>query len=108
MGPFKEDKIVDIYDSFDALFFPSLEEGFGLPILEAQARGIPVIVFKNAEIPEEVCKYCIKIENELPSIDEIVSFKEKFEKEMIDYARKFTWNKTIKDTIEIYEKILAQ
>ncbi|MGC8680355.1 MAG: glycosyltransferase, partial [Candidatus Micrarchaeia archaeon] len=37
-----EEKIVEIYDSFDVFVFPSLYEGFGLPILEAQARGLPV------------------------------------------------------------------
>ena len=38
--------IIDIYDSFDAFVFPSLYEGFGLPIFEAQARGLPVVIYK--------------------------------------------------------------
>ncbi|MGC8649296.1 MAG: glycosyltransferase, partial [Candidatus Micrarchaeia archaeon] len=58
MGFAPDDKIVDIYDSFDAFVFPSLYEGFGLPILEAQARGLPVIIYKYGKIPKEVRKYC--------------------------------------------------
>ncbi|WP_338598644.1 glycosyltransferase [Sulfolobus tengchongensis] len=103
-GPFKDEDIITIYDSFDAFFLPSKEEGFGLPILEAQSRGVPVIVFKDSLIPEEVCKYCIKINDELPSIEEIKEFKEKYEKEMIKYAKQFTWDKTAKETLKIYEK----
>ncbi len=37
------DKLVSIYKESDLLLFPSLYEGFGIPILEAQATGIPVI-----------------------------------------------------------------
>jgi len=40
-----EDKIVEIYDSFDAFIFPSYHEGEGLPILEAQARGLYDVYF---------------------------------------------------------------
>ena len=58
-----EDKIVDIYDSFDAFIFPSLYEGFGLEIPEAQARGLPVIIYKNSKIPKEVRKYCFEAES---------------------------------------------
>ena len=57
-GPAPEEKIVDIYDSFDAFVFPSLYEGFGLLILEAQARGLPVIIYKYGKIPKEVRRYC--------------------------------------------------
>lgn len=108
MGPFQESEIIKIYDSFDALLFPSIEEGFGFPILEAQARGIPVIVFNDAKIPDEVCKYCIKIKDELPSISEIKEFKEKYMKEMIEYAKTFTWEKTVKETLKIYRELLER
>ena len=36
-------KLVDVYQASDVLLFPSLYEGFGMPLLEAQALGVPVI-----------------------------------------------------------------
>ena len=41
-----------LYRSAEILFFPSLYEGFGLPPLEAQAYGYPVIVSERASLPE--------------------------------------------------------
>lgn len=105
MGPAPEDKIIDIYDSFDALFLPSIEEGFGLPILEANARGVPVIVYEDARIPKEVCKFCIKIRDELPSADEILEFKTKLGKEMMSFAKQFTWANTARKTCEVYRSL---
>ncbi|BDC18531.1 glycosyltransferase [Acidianus sp. HS-5] len=106
MGPAPDDKIIEIYDSFDAFFFPTKEEGFGLPIVEAQARGIPVIVFKDARIPQEVCKYCLKIEDELPSLDNILSFGEKYGEKLREYASKFSWGNSIKEIINAYNSLL--
>ena len=41
-GYLKEDNKLKAYDSFDAFAFPSLYEGLGYPILEAQSRGLPI------------------------------------------------------------------
>ena len=51
MGLALEERLIGIYDSFDVFAFPSLYEGFGLPILEAQSRGLPVIIYKYGKIP---------------------------------------------------------
>jgi glycosyltransferase involved in cell wall biosynthesis len=58
-----ENDIVKIYNSFDAFIFPSKYEGFGLPILEAVACGIPTFIYKDANIPDEVKKYAIMVES---------------------------------------------
>ena len=59
-GYLKEDEKLKAYDSFDAFAFPSLYEGLGYPILEAQSRGLPVIIYKYGKIPKEVRKYCFE------------------------------------------------
>ncbi|BCU68773.1 glycosyltransferase [Stygiolobus caldivivus] len=106
MGPVSDEKLIEVYDSFDAFFFPTREEGFGFPIVEAQARGIPVIVFKDAGIPQEVCEYCIKVEDELPSLDYILSFGEKYGEKLRKEASKFSWENSIKGIINVYNSLM--
>lgn len=109
MGFAPVEKIVDIYDSFDVFVFPSLNEGFGLPILEAQARGIPVIILKKAAIPEEVGRYCIKADDEKDMAIKINTLRNNGyadEKLATKYARSFTWKKCAEQTYEIYSKLV--
>ncbi len=111
LGFAPEDKLVDIYDSFDAFVFPSLYEGFGIPIIEAQSRGIPVIIYKYGKIPKEVRKYCFEAESpeHMAQIIENIKvngYNEKLRKEAMNYARSFTWEKTAKETLEVYKKVL--
>lgn len=106
-----EKRLVQVYDSFDAFVFPSLYEGLCLPILEAQARGLPVIICSAGMIPEETSKYCFKVRNEdemAETIEHLKSngYNEKQRKRAMSYARSFTWEKTAEDTLDVYNKIL--
>ncbi len=108
-----EEKIVNIYDSFDVFIFPSYHEGEGLPILEAQSRGLPVIIYKYGKIPKEVRKYCFEAESPEHMAQIIENLKEngyneKLKKKATEYARSFTWGKCAKGTLEIYKKVLKK
>jgi len=108
-----EDKIIEVYDSFDAFIFQSYHEGEGLPILEAQSRGLPVIIYKYGKIPKEVRKYCFEAESPEHMVQIIKNLKkngynEKERKKAMDYARSFTWEKTARKTLEVYKKVLKQ
>ncbi|MEM0147929.1 MAG: glycosyltransferase [Candidatus Micrarchaeaceae archaeon] len=112
MGFAPEKKLIDIYDSFDVFVFPSLYEGFGLPIIEAQARGLPVIIYKYGKIPKEVRKYCFEAESpeHMAQIIEDLKengYNEKLRKKATEYARSFTWEKTAKETLKIFKKVLS-
>jgi len=111
MGFAPENKLVDIYDSFDVFVHPSLYEGFGLPILEAQSRGLPVIIYKYGKIPKEVRKYCFEAESpeHMAQIIEQLKengYNEKERKKAMEYARSFTWEKVVRGTLEVYGKVL--
>ncbi|MGE0709138.1 MAG: glycosyltransferase family 4 protein [Planctomycetota bacterium] len=54
LGPMTDEELVALYALAQALVFPSLHEGFGLPPLEAFACGTPVIASSAATIPEVV------------------------------------------------------
>ena len=111
MGFAPENKIVQIYDSFDVFVHPSFYEGFGLPILEALARGLPVIIYKYGKIPKEVRKYCFEAESpeHMAQIIEYLKengYNEKFRKKATAYARSFTWDRCARETLKVYEKVV--
>ncbi|MGC8537700.1 MAG: glycosyltransferase family 4 protein [Candidatus Micrarchaeia archaeon] len=111
MGYLNEDKKVKAYDSFDAFVFPSMYEGLGIPILEAKARGLPVIIYKYGTIPEEVRKYCFEVTSPEGMASAIKSIKEKgfdenIRRKAMDSARSFTWDKTARKTLSAYRSIL--
>lgn len=51
-GRVPEEKLPSLYRGAEALVFPSLYEGFGLPVLEAMACGIPVVTSNSTALPE--------------------------------------------------------
>jgi glycosyltransferase involved in cell wall biosynthesis len=53
-GYINDEELVNLYNLCKLLFFPSLYEGFGLPVLEAMACGTPVITANNSSLPEVV------------------------------------------------------
>jgi glycosyltransferase involved in cell wall biosynthesis len=52
LGPISDIEKVSLYKKTVALVFPSLYEGFGLPILEAQRLGVPVLSSNTSSLPE--------------------------------------------------------
>ena len=112
MGFAPEEKLVSIYDRFDAFVFPSLYEGFGLPIIEAQSRGLPVVLYNEGKIPKEVKKYCFMAKNSAEISKILINLKEKgyntnLKKRATDYARKFTRKKEATDTLNLYLKLYS-
>lgn len=52
IGYVEENELIDLYSTADLYLYPSLYEGFGLPILEAQACGCPVLTSDVTSCPE--------------------------------------------------------
>jgi len=111
MGSFPDISMTDTYDRFDVFVFPSLHEGFGLPILEAYARKVPVVIFAQAQIPKEVSKYAVKVKNEDEMAETIEQIAAKGMNEVLletarNYALTFSWSRTAELTYKAYEKIM--
>jgi len=51
-GTYDDAELAQIINTFDVLLEPSMAEGFGLPIIEAQACGVPVVTLNNTSMPE--------------------------------------------------------
>ena len=101
-----------IYQNAKLFVFPSLYEGFGMPILEAMAAGIPVITSNTSAMPEVAGDAAILV-NPL-SIEEMseamleVMNNDKLSNELIskgfDRCKKFTWSNSANKLVEIYKK----
>lgn len=100
-----------LYSRAIALTYPSLFEGFGLPILEAQASGCPVLTSNISSMPEVAGKTAVFVDPY--SIDDIVEgmrkvqsakFKVQIVKAGFENIKRFSWEKCAKETLEVLEK----
>lgn len=106
-----EEELNMFYNSAYSFVFPSLSEGFGLPLLEAMACGTQILasdipVFH--EIAKDIPLYFNP--NNKESIIEALNNSLKIDQTKInnglEMVKKFTWKNTVKETLEIYQKIL--
>lgn len=112
LGFIPKDDLVAIYNLATVYCQPSFYEGFGLPILEAMACGCPVITTKEGSLPEvggEACFYVDaydqnKIANGINEVLRDKKLRDQLSQNGILQAKKFSWEKTAKKTIEVYEK----
>lgn len=70
-GEVREDDLVATYNSFSLFVLPSHQEGFGFPIIEAQACAVPVLTVKGALIPDEVSMTTVKCSDEKDMADKM-------------------------------------
>ena len=111
-GVATSEKIEGAYASFDAFMFPSRYEGFGLPILEAQAMGLPVIVYKRGKIASEVRRYCLEADSEGAAAKilkdlRMYGYEDNLRNRAMMYAHGFTWEKTVRETVDVYKRTLS-
>lgn len=105
-------KLITLYKKALVFVFPSLYEGFGLPILEAMACGCPVITSNYGAMKEVAGKAAIFVNpNSVISVERAMTKiigNTKLRSSLINKgrvrARRFSWEKTAKETLRIYEK----
>lgn len=109
---FVEDKdINNMYNGAFAFIYPSLYEGFGLPVLEAMQCGIPVITSNVSSLPEIAGDTCILVNprkkrgliTALEKLYKNKSFREFLRKKSLKQAGKFDWGKTTQEMIKGYK-----
>jgi len=95
--------------------YPSVYEGFGLPVLEAMACGTPVITSQVSSLPEVAGDAAILVDPSDPkafasALQNVLGddhLRKSLSERGIQRARLFTWEKTAQKTLEVYRGILG-
>ena len=104
-----------LYQNCFAFVYPSLFEGFGLPVLEAMSLGAPVITSSTSSIPEVADSSALLVNPEetdhiaaamirLSSTDED---RQALREGGYAQAKKFSWKQSAKRVLEIYGEVVA-
>ena len=112
MGRVSNEELNCLYNGAMALLYPSEYEGFGIPVLEAQRAGCPVIAYNASSIPEIIGDTPLLLD--VLSIESITKcfnvLKIKKEREDIIYkgienAKRFTWDRMYEQVIALYKEV---
>jgi len=109
-----ESEMPALFNAADVYLHTSEYEGFGLPVLEAMACGVPVVVTNKASIPEVVGNAGEMVN--LDSEDCVEQFVEKIlenidkgkDEKAIKQSKKFSWERTAKETIKVYDTMMRK
>ncbi len=101
-----------LYNAADVLVFPSLYEGFGLPVIEAMASGCPVIAADRTSLPEVLGDAGILCDplniNELAEAMKMFlgdkELRQKCSQKGLKRAAMYSWERVVKETVKIFKE----
>jgi len=107
-----EEELDNLYKNASLFVFPSLSEGFGLPPLEAMARGVPVVSSNATCLPEilgDAAVYFnpLDVDDMAEKIKKTLSndgVKKALIRKGLEQIKKYSWEKMAEETLELYSK----
>jgi glycosyltransferase involved in cell wall biosynthesis len=114
-GKFVSDnELIKLYSEAIAFVFPSLYEGFGIPVLEAFASCCPAIISNTSSLPEIGGDAAIyfdpySIDDMRTQIDRVISspaLQNKMIEKGKERVKQFSWKKCAEETMEVYKKLI--
>ncbi|HEY6293094.1 MAG TPA: glycosyltransferase family 1 protein [Terriglobia bacterium] len=108
-------QLASLYRAASVFLFPSFEEGFGIPVLEAMARGVPVVAAGTSSLPEvggDAVLYANphsldEIGARVRQIVEDPGLQSDLGQRGLVRARQFTWRRTAEETLAAYDELLG-
>jgi glycosyltransferase involved in cell wall biosynthesis len=115
-GYIEDQDLAYLYNSASMLVFPSLEEGFGLPAIEAMACGTPVAASNRGSLPEVIGEAGRFFDPVTPgAIADVLrqvlgdkQLREEMGKKGLIRAKQFMWDRAAKEAVQIFEDLVAQ
>ncbi|MCE5258560.1 MAG: glycosyltransferase family 4 protein [Chloroflexi bacterium] len=114
MGHVTEDELVELYNTADLLLFPSLYEGFGLPVLEAMACGTPVVTSDISSLPEVAGEAAVLVDpldakaiaNGIERVLDDHVLRVRLIEIGLERAKAFSWENTAHQVFRQYETLM--
>jgi glycosyltransferase involved in cell wall biosynthesis len=114
LGYIPADELERWYARSRVFAFPSLDEGFGMPVLEAMAGGVPVVASNRSALPEVCGDAAVLVDPEdtdglsaaLERLMRDEELREKLSARGLAHAARFTWEKAAAETWKIYQGLL--
>ena len=117
LGYVTDSELEDLYRRASILAFPSLDEGFGMPVLDAMARGVPVLTSNVSAMPEVAGDAALLVDptdvhvdrrgtlNRLATNSEL---RDTLIRAGLTRAKEFTWEKSVDATWKVYQELMAK
>jgi glycosyltransferase involved in cell wall biosynthesis len=104
-----------LYREASVFVYPSLYEGFGLPVLEAMARGTPCVVSTSSSLPEVAGEAALPVDPRsvgglTEAIERVTSDRDlagRLREAGMARAARFSWAETARRTLDVYKSVLS-
>ena len=115
-GFVSDDDLLSLYNLTSLFVFPSLQEGFGLPALEAMSCGVPVIGSNNSSIPEVIGRAdalfdpnrVADISAKMAEVLTTPAFADALRAHGLEQAKLFSWDASAKTALGAFEAVHAR
>lgn len=116
LGYVPDEDLPPLFTGAEAFLFPTLYEGFGIPVLEAFACGVPVITSDVSALPEVAGDAAVLVDptDEATLVDALQrvlsdpSLRTRLGEAGLQRAATFTWTRTAQQTLAYYEQLLSE
>jgi glycosyltransferase involved in cell wall biosynthesis len=113
-GYLNDDEIAQWYARASIFAFPSLDEGFGMPVLEAMAAGVPVIAGDRSALPEVCGEAALLVDPEddeelasaLTVLARDTNLRDELSRKSSARVLEFSWTKAVEQTAAVYRELL--
>lgn len=113
---FEESELGEFYKKAKCFVFPSLYEGFGIPVLESMACGCPVVLGNHSSFPEVAENAGVYFEmnskedlkDKIEKLLESDALRAEFTAKGLEQVKKFTWENASQQCLEVYKKAASK